>query len=175
LQLVQALLTLQGSLSGDKVVENQLQMAATRMLTIGSVHRRLYEDNGAEETNAATYLRGLVSDLAAFCPDRTVTFQSPDITVSAARLAPLGLITAELLTNACKYGKGSIVVSLRQDEGAVLVTVQDEGDGFPETFPQPKGTGLGMRLVRSYSGLGDAAIDVDRSVPFSRITVRILT
>jgi hypothetical protein len=39
-------------------------------------------------------------------------------------------------------------------------------------FPSPHGTGLEMRLIRSYSGFGRGAVEVDRSVPFSRITVR---
>ncbi|MNH42586.1 hypothetical protein D3C79_1043100 [compost metagenome] len=53
-----------------------------------------------------------------------------------------------------------------------LITVTDEGDGFPESYPKPTGTGLGMRLVKSYSGYGSLAITVDRTQEKSTIHVR---
>lgn len=41
-----------------------------------------------------------------------------------------------------------------------------------ETYPKPSGTGLGMRLVRSYSGYGAQAVTVDRSAKTSTIHVQ---
>jgi two-component sensor histidine kinase len=83
----------------------------------------------------------------------------------------LGLVTAELITNALKYGRGKVSVELERVDDAVRLTVEDEGEGFPEDFPKPRGTGLGMRLVRTYAGRGSDSVAVDRSVSFSRITV----
>ena len=76
------------------------------------------------------------------------------------------------MTNALKYGRGTVRVTLDAPSDAVLLTVEDEGDGFPIDFPKPQGTGLGMRLVTTYAGKGAGAVSVDRSVPFSRIVVR---
>jgi two-component sensor histidine kinase len=52
------------------------------------------------------------------------------------------------------------------------LSVVDEGHGLPDTFPSPEGTGLGLRLVQTYSGFGRDALSVDRSVPYSKIDVR---
>ncbi len=71
-----------------------------------------------------------------------------------------------------KYGKGKVSVTLERTKDAVELIVCDEGDGFPHSFPKPQGTGLGMRLVSTYSGFGQDAIAVDRSVPFSKIAVK---
>jgi PAS domain S-box-containing protein len=172
LQLVQTLLALQANLAGDKSVATHLQAAATRVRTVGSVHHRLYQDDGAEATDATSYLRGLTADLAELAAGREVSLEGESIVLPAARLAPLGLVTAELVTNALKYGRGTVRVKLERSEAAMLLTVEDEGDGFPVDFPKPQGTGLGMRLVTTYAGKGSGAVTVDRSVPFSRILVR---
>jgi PAS domain S-box-containing protein len=172
LQLIQTLLALQANLSGNLAVRSQLQAAATRVMTVGSVHQRLYQDNGTEATDAAVYLRGLIEDLSNSFSDRTIEFNATTLIVPARRLAPLGLITAELITNAFKYGQGGVRVSLSGGSPTLELAVEDEGHGFPNTFPAPQGTGLGMRLIRSYAGYGEASVEVDRSVPFSRIVVR---
>ena len=171
LQLVQTLLALQANLAGDKAVAAHLQAAATRVMTVGSVHHRLYEEDGAKATDASEYLKGLVQDFAGLSPERKIVFSAPAIVVPASRLAPLGLVTAELITNALKYGRGKVSVELERVDDAVRLTVEDEGEGFPEDFPKPRGTGLGMRLVRTYAGRGSDSVAVDRSVSFSRITV----
>ena len=168
---MQTLLALQANLAGDKAVAAHLQAAATRVMTVGSVHHRLYEEDGAKATDASEYLKGLVQDFAGLSPERKIVFSAPAIVVPASRLAPLGLVTAELITNALKYGRGKVSVELERVDDAVRLTVEDEGEGFPEDFPKPRGTGLGMRLVRTYAGRGSDSVAVDRSVSFSRITV----
>jgi len=60
----------------------------------------------------------------------------------AQRLSALAFVTAELVTNALKYGKGTVSVRLATDGNVLRLAVEDEGDGG------------------------------DRSVPFSRIVVR---
>jgi PAS domain S-box-containing protein len=172
LQLVQTLLSLQGSLAGDGSVKSQLQTASSRVMTVGLVHQRLYQENGVQETDARTYLQELIGDLQGTAGDRVLEFKAPSIVLPAKRLAPLGLVTAELIMNALKYGQGTITVTLSPSDAGLLLTVEDQGPGFPDDFPTPKGTGLGMRLVTTYSGVGAGAVNVDRSVPHAKITVR---
>ena len=175
LQLVHALLTLQASVAGDKTVMSQLHAAAARVMTVGAVHQRLYEESGERATDARAYLESLLADMSGLAPERKVVLQAPTMTISASRLAPLGLVTAELVSNALKYGRGQVVVKLEEILNAVHIIVEDEGAGFPETFPSPQGTGLGMRLIKTYCRSGPNAVTVDRSVPFSRIIVIFLT
>ncbi|WP_229514402.1 sensor histidine kinase [Paraburkholderia terrae] len=173
LQLVQTLLGLQGNLAPEPAVKAQLKAAAVRVMTVGSVHQRLYQDNGSAATDAARYLQGLITDLQAVIGERPIELVADPIIVPAVRLSPLGLITAELVTNSVKYGRGKISVSLRADApDSALLSVLDEGHGLPDTFPSPEGTGLGLRLVQTYSGFGRDALSVDRSVPYSKIDVR---
>jgi len=73
-----------------------------------------------------------------------------DIKVSAAIGIPIGLIVSEMITNAAKYAKGKITVSLRKDplKGYAL-SVSDDGSGLPVGFDLKKSKGLGMSIISS--------------------------
>jgi two-component sensor histidine kinase len=67
----------------------------------------------------------------------------------------IGLITAELLTNASKYAHPSglaVKVHIRcetRDDGSFVVEVTDDGVGFPESFDPSTDGGLGFQLMRA--------------------------
>ncbi|MFK3815707.1 sensor histidine kinase [Pseudomonas sp. NPDC089407] len=172
LHLVNTLLLLQANITPDEAVKLQLQTAASRVVTIASVHERLYQAAGERDVLAGDYLRALLGDLGKALGDRAIALDADDFLLPPERMAPLGLVISELITNALKYGKGRIEVKVKHVDDHALITVSDEGDGFPEHYPKPSGTGLGMRLVKGYSGYGNAATHVDRSEAHSTIHVR---
>ncbi|MFJ4067274.1 sensor histidine kinase [Pseudomonas sp. NPDC089996] len=172
LHLVNTLLLLQANLTPDTAVKQQLETAAGRVVTIASVHERLYhatQDNGVM---AVDYLNALLGDLGKALTDRAIVLEADDFLLPPERMAPLGLVLSELVTNALKYGKGTVEVLVKHAGDHVRLTVKDEGLGFPDTYPKPTGTGLGMRLVRSYSGYGSAAVSIERQQGKSCIHVR---
>jgi signal transduction histidine kinase len=75
----------------------------------------------------------------------------------------LDVALRNLVSNALRYGEGTITISARVVEDRVLLTVADEGTGFPPEFiPQAfdrftraessrssRGTGLGLSLVQA--------------------------
>jgi two-component sensor histidine kinase len=166
------LLLLQANMAQDEAVKLQLETAATRVLTIASVHERLYQNAEAQAVRACDYLAALLGDLGKALAERRILLNADTFILPAERMAPLGLVISELITNALKYGKGTVEVSVSGQGDHALITVTDEGDGFPESYPKPTGTGLGMRLVKSYSGYGNQAITVDRAQAKSTIHVR---
>ncbi|WP_296252763.1 sensor histidine kinase [Pseudomonas sp. UBA4194] len=172
LHLVNTLLLLQANMAVEEAVRIQLQTAAARVLTIAAVHERLYQNGDTQSAGARDYLEALLMDISKAFGDREIELNVEPFALPPERMAPLGLIISELITNALKYGKGTITVDVRSVADDALITVCDEGDGFPETYPKPSGTGLGMRLVSSYSGYGKDAVRVDRSASNSTIEVR---
>uniref|UniRef100_UPI00300F1B70 sensor histidine kinase n=1 Tax=Pseudomonas putida TaxID=303 RepID=UPI00300F1B70 len=172
LHLVNTLLLLQANLTPDTEVKHQLETAAGRVVTIASVHERLYHSATDEGVKAADYLNALVGDLGKALADRDIVLQADDFLLPPERMAPLGLVLSELVTNALKYGKGTVEVSVKHAGDHARLTVKDEGQGFPDTYPKPTGTGLGMRLVRSYSGYGSSAVSIERVEGKSCIHVR---
>lgn len=176
LQLVQTLLSLQAR-GLEPALADKLREAATRVRTIGAVHGRLYQGGSVGESDAALYVAGLLDDLRDSLADvaagRDIVLDAAPLMLPADRLTPLGLVTTELVTNALKYGRGRVTVRLAPVAESLVVTVEDEGPGFPDS-PEPGTTsGLGMRLVVAMARGGDDAVVVDRTAPNTRITVRL--
>ena len=154
-----------------------LDEAASRIMTIAAVHHRLYAGGSLTMTDAALYLSGLLSDMRGMLPDmtddRALTLKMEPFSLAAADIAPLGLITCELVTNALKYGAGSVEVAVVRNATGLEISVSDEGDGFPADFDPMDRRGLGMRMVGLLAkATKGEAITVDRSVGFGRVIVR---
>jgi two-component sensor histidine kinase len=84
-----------------------------------------------------------------------------DAAIDPGHALHVGLITAELLTNASKYAhptKLRVKVRIRcetNDDSSFLVEVSDDGVGFPENFNPATDGGLGFQLMRALAnGLG---------------------
>lgn len=181
LQLVHALLATQARASGVPEAREQLLEAAQRVMTIGAVHERLYQGGSVQEADAAAYLAGLVEDLRRSMSDaaagRTIELDMPPppLRLPADRLTPLGLIATELVTNALKYGRGRVRLSVRPAAavpGGVEVACEDEGPGLPADFDPRRGRGLGMRLIAALAK-GAEPIRVDRAAPHARVVVTL--
>jgi PAS domain S-box-containing protein len=173
LQLVQNLLGMQATVSQDAAVKDQLRTAAARVRTIAAVHEKLYQTESGNQPDARRFIEELLGELQGLAPGREVYARiASGVVVAGSRLSALGMVIAELVTNSLKYGAGKVTVDLAISGGDLLVTVSDEGAGFSLDFPAAQGTGLGMRLIRTYSGHGPDAILVDRNVSFGRISVR---
>jgi len=68
------------------------------------------------------------------------------------KAVPLALVISELLTNAVKYAfadgrAGTIDVTVRSNETAIEVSVEDDGVGLPVGFDLLRSSGLGMRII----------------------------
>ncbi|WP_313738796.1 PAS domain-containing protein [Pseudomonas sp.] len=172
LHLVNTLLLLQANLSTEDTVRAQLRIAASRVQTIATVHEHLYLDVQGEDVSARKYLSALLADMKAAFGEPAIEWTVEDFLLPAERVAPLGLVVSELVTNALKYGRGTTTVEVMRQAQDALIVVSDEGDGFPEQYPKPSGTGLGMRMVKSYSRYGEEAITLDTSTGLSTIKVR---
>ena len=166
LQLVQNLLSLQGRASDDEQAAKQLTQSAARVRTIAAIHDRLYKGGSALTVDIGPYLEGLVEDLhdgmASALDSRSIRVEADAVTWPAQSVPTLGLVLTELVTNALKYGAGTIHVTFRQPAGSDgILTVRDEGQGLPTDFDPAQSRGLGMRLVMGL--LGDASrLEIDR-------------
>ena len=177
LQLVRTLLHLQSRTASAETRE-QLEQAAGRILTISAVHQRLYEGDSVAETDAAAYVDALLNDMRVMLMDpangRSIVLKSDTILLGADQVTPLGLVVSELVTNAIKYGAGTITVGLKRLPAGLEVAVEDGGPGFPASFDPMSRKGLGMRLVLALAkGNPATAIRVDRDVAHSRVVATL--
>jgi two-component sensor histidine kinase len=95
------------------------------------------------EADLQPYLGGLLNDLGASLIDqskgRSIVSSADSTTLSSECLTRIGLVVAELVTNAVKYGEGEVKVGVSVRNAAVQISVQDEGSRFSDLNP-PKVT-----------------------------------
>ncbi|MDA3940318.1 MAG: ATP-binding protein [Spirochaetia bacterium] len=83
----------------------------------------------------------------------SVEKQIDDFQLDPKRLVPVGIIVNELLTNTMKYGfsgrdSGHIEVIVKENNGKITLTIQDNGVGLPEGFNISEAKGFGLMIVK---------------------------
>ncbi len=163
LQLVSTFMSLQLRHMADEGARDALKEAQARIEAVAHVHRRLYTSDDMTSVAMDEYLEGLIAELGqSLAPGAgapTLSLQAHPLNVSTDQAVSLGVIVAELVTNAVKYAYrpgqgGEIRIFLQPDArgGRALLTVEDDGPGLGDA--KPKGTGLGGRIVSAMaSGL----------------------
>lgn len=127
-----------------------------RIFAMSLVHERLYQSSDTARIDFGEYVRALVAELVrSFGPRGGVRIDvtADDVRLPVERALPSGMIVCELVMNVMKYAfpegrDGSATVSVRSEEGRVVLAVDDDGVGFPEGFDPRTGSTFGWELVR---------------------------
>jgi two-component system, sensor histidine kinase PdtaS len=155
LQMIVSLLSLQSRASANAEAAAQLAIAANRVATIERVHRRLHCFDGTPAVAFKHYLEDFCRDFSAMLSsdegaDRSLVVEGVEVNLPTNTGISLAFIVNELVTNAAKYGKGRITVSLEANSGrGFTISVSNDGPGLPEGFDPAATKGLGLRLIRS--------------------------
>jgi PAS domain S-box-containing protein len=184
LQLIAAMLALQGRRSRNEEVQRIVSEAQARLHIVTAVHERLYRSDDVRSVELGPFLRTLAHDIekAMLQPQEEIILHitAEPVTVSNDRAVLAGLVLNELLTNAIKYAypnrKGVIEVALTgTGDGTVLLAVEDKGEGLPADFLERERSSLGFRIIRGLARQvgGELRIipqspGVRFEVPFSR-------
>ena len=178
LQMVQNLLMLQSRSSGDADTARQLREGAARVNIFASLHHQLYLSNDGGRVQVASYLEGVIHDLrtgiGSTLDGREIVLAAEAASWPAGEVPTLGLVVTELVTNALKYGQGTVRVTFRQAAGELAqLVVEDEGPGLPADFEPHRSRGLGMRLVTRLLAERGGGLVVDRGRAHSCLVVRL--
>lgn len=166
LAMVAALVGLQANAVEDLEAKRALSETQARIQAIAGVHRHLYTSDDTRWVQIADYLNGLIGELenTMQAEDRTpsIRVQVERFPMPTEKVASLGVIVTELVTNAVKYAysdrePGEVRVSMSRDGEVVRLVVEDDGIGWTGTG-KPQGTGLGSRIVRAMAHSLDADV-----------------
>lgn len=163
LQIIAALLHLQGSSAVNPEVKGALEAANKRVLAVAQVHRRLYTSDDVQCVALDQYLEALAEDLRRSSEDGGVDrllLDADPVEVDPDRAVAVGIIVTELVLNALKHaypgGSGPVRVSLRaEDTSRAVLSVEDDGvgrDGPPPNSAEEPGKrprGMGQAIVRA--------------------------
>jgi len=155
LQMIVSLLMMQSRAASPECAP-QLAAAARRVMTIEKIHHRLHSNDGTEFVPFKKYLQSFCTDIAGITDnvqdsDRDILVSCDDILLPTKIAIPLGFIINELITNAMKYGKGSVRVRLEGRPNAICaLSVTNDGPPLPEGYDPAASKGLGMNVVQSF-------------------------
>jgi two-component sensor histidine kinase len=144
-----------------------LEEFSARVETVAWVHRLLSAPQDEAFIDLGAYLReiaeGVVASLSVSGENELSFAADPDCRVDSDRAVSLGLIVAELLTNAIKYAHpagvaGKIEVECRRADGKSTIEVCDDGVGLPEDIIPTCSNSFGFRLVRTLAARAQARL-----------------
>lgn len=142
LQLVGALLRLQGKAADDAAVEEQLEEASNRVATVAQVHDKLYRSADLKHIAGDEYLRALCGDLQRTLygvdADIRFTLTLDPVKLSADKAILIGLVVSELVSAAAKHAflpgqRGTVTLVMQRMEAGLRIVVGDNGERAPDS------------------------------------------
>ncbi|MFH1624528.1 MAG: histidine kinase dimerization/phosphoacceptor domain -containing protein, partial [Pseudomonadota bacterium] len=170
LQVISSLLDIQSSYLQDEEIKAIFQQSVERVKTMAMIHTQLYQSTDLALIDFGDFIR----DLAGRLQQSYVTAGSPiefhidipdEIRLGIETSIPCGLILNEMVSNALRHafpeGRGGVVtISMKRAGDRFVLTVQDNGIGFPVTVDFQNPRSLGLELVNLLVEQIDGAIDL---------------
>ena len=123
---------------------------------IARIHHRLHSYDGVQAIEFKKFLQDFGHEFSAMVssgasPEQVIV-EGIEINLPTATAIPLGFIASELITNAVKYGKGRITISLqRNPECGYALSASNDGPALPEGFDPKASKGLGMKIIQAFA------------------------
>ncbi|MEI6054757.1 MAG: histidine kinase dimerization/phosphoacceptor domain -containing protein [Lentisphaerota bacterium] len=152
---VSGLLMLQAASMKEQKAIDALNDAQARLQSMSVLYSKLYCSDNFNEVSLKEYLETLVDEVFFNLSDSThisVEKHIEDITIPTKISFSVGIIVNELLTNIMKYAfkggdKGQVLVSASKKDDKVIIVIQDDGIGMPESVRCNGSKGFGLNLV----------------------------
>jgi two-component sensor histidine kinase len=155
LSVLISLLRMQARESENKVVQQNLAEAESRIFSMVKIHEQLYQTGNYLKVNLAAYLEQLIQEYENSVENiNHVMFERglAKIEVDTSTAINLGLIAIEVLNNAIKHafegssGKNIVKISLSQLNDLHKLSIRDNGSGY-DTDSLHNGQSIGMSIV----------------------------
>lgn len=185
LMVISSLLSLQSRYIKDKKTLDIFRESQNRAKSMALIHEKLYNSMDLKRINFGEYIRTLTKDLfRTYMSDSghvRLDMDVEDIMLDINTAVPIGLIVNELVSNSMKHAfpavydhgpanevMGEINVNFKSDGDDFILTVKDNGIGFPEELDFKNTDTLGLRLVNSLTDQihGKIQLKVDNGTEF---------
>lgn len=156
LQVIASLLNLQRGHVEDARTLDALVESQTRVRSIALVHEKLYRSQNLHSIELGAYLASLVGHLFdTYGPAGPIRYSLDvdDVSLDVDLAVHCGLLVNELVSNALKHAfkdrvEGTVAVAAkRHAPGGLLLSIRDDGAGFPEHLDFRRSPSLGLQLV----------------------------
>ncbi len=158
LQVVSSLLDLQSEHTADPAALVMFQQSRRRVKSMAMIHDRLHRASDLARVDFGEYAKQLTDDLFhGYRVDRADIALELDIgavTLPLDLAIPCGLLLNELMSNCLKHAfrgrtDGRIRLSLYTKTHSIVLSVTDDGVGFPAGADFRNTTSFGMQLINT--------------------------
>jgi len=172
LQIISSLLNLQAAQNENQAVAQALAEGQSRVRSMALIHEILYRSDDLAQIDFGAYIRQLTAQLhqtyAMHDGRVAVDVQTDEVFLTMETAVPCGLILNELVSNAFKHGfdngrSGQIQINLHAIENEFMLTVADNGSGFPEAIDSQQTPTLGLQLVNTLVSQINGQITLSRN------------
>jgi PAS domain S-box-containing protein len=172
LQIISSLLYLQSKKIKDQQTLEMFREGRNRVKSMALIHENLYQSKDLARIDFAEYIRKLINYLLrSYGHSRTITLalNTKGILLSIDTAIPCGLIVNELVSNTLKYAfptgqAGQVDINLRPlDDQQLILTISDNGVGFPPDVDFRSTESLGLQLVNNLVKQLDGTIELRRN------------
>lgn len=153
LQVLNALLNMHVEALGGGDAVPALEDCRGRIASMALVHSQVYESGDFARVEMTALARELGRQVVLGPGGDGARYEvhGEPVRLEIVRAVPYGLILNELLTNAARHGlrggPGKVTVRVAAlDGGKALLSVEDDGPGYPEAHGRAPGS-LGLRLI----------------------------
>ena len=153
LQTIASLLRLQMRRVNSRKVEKVFLESINRITSIALIHDELSKE-GLDEINLkvtiVNIMEIILTNMTSKASNITGEIIGSDIYIHANEASTLSLCITELIQNAVEHAftfrrKGSIIVTLEEADGNIIISVEDDGIGFN---PQKAKVSLGLEIIK---------------------------
>ena len=147
-----------------------LENARGRVESMGMLYDKLYRSLDFTGISFKSYFSDLIDEIISnFSNKDMIKIEKviDEFELDIGRLQPLGIIINELLTNIMKYAfvgrtEGIITILMTNTNGHIVISIQDNGNGMPESISFNNSTGFGLQLVHALTDQLHGTIQIER-------------
>lgn len=152
-QLIMSFMRLQQNNNANNA-ELIIQNVELKMNAMSMVHEMLYKEGSFENINISSYLHELSGSVIETINDQDtdveIEISGDQPLISIEKAIPIGLVMNEIITNSIKHNNIEdllISISIQDLDDFIILSIEDNGYGFPEGFDPQKSASLGTRVI----------------------------
>jgi two-component sensor histidine kinase len=169
LQVITSLLNIQSSYVKDEDSRRMFVDSTERVNTMAMIYDKQNQTENPIVICFDNYLRNLVDYIVQNNNSNTKDIRheinAVNLNLPVKIAQACGLIINELITNSLRHAflnvnTGNIKIKLEHNDGAYILSVEDNGIGLPEDFNIESIDSLGLMLVRSLADQINGTLDI---------------
>ena len=171
--VVSNLLEFQTDYIEDQEIVKMFENSQNRIHSMALIHEQLYNSPDFKKLNLSSYVTDLIDKLSDSynISEKGIKFSidTDEVYLNIETAHPCGLIINELIANALEHAfpdrrQGNIWLTLKKRSGEqIILTIADDGIGFPEKLDFQQTESLGLQLVCTLTEQLEGVVKLNRA------------